>query len=233
VKKIISIIAMIAILGSILFMLTGCGAEEKEAKEEHIHNWSEANYQEPKICIDCDETEGEPLSPKFLSLGREFSKIGVTYPYKSCYEDKSKATGQATVKDVRVLPGDDYYEAKEGYEWVIATCVVEVEANPKQFQIGFDKMDYYSYDLNTVFPANTINYYGVDHQIENKTKILQNTATIMEFELGYLVPSGYDGVILIFFNDYNNMIIDYTNPDTVVTFDDIIDGDTLFFRLRQ
>ena len=230
-KKRISIIMLIAILGVIAFVLTGCGSEEPASS--HIHNWKEANYQEPKTCIDCNETEGEPLPPKFLSLGYKFSEIGVTYTYKSCYEDKSKATGQATVKDVRVTPGDDYYETKEGYEWVIATCIIEVGTNPKQFQIGIERIDYYGYDMNTVFPNYTINYYGVDHQVENKTKIIQNTATIMEFEVGYLVPSGYDGVILIFFNDYNNMIIDYTNPDTIVTFDDIIDQDTLFFHLKK
>ena len=141
--------------------------------------------------------------------------------------------GKATVKEVRVTTGDDYYEPKEDYEWVIANCIIEVEPNPKVFQIGFDKIDYYSCDLNTVFPARIANYYGVDYEVESKIKTLQSTGTVLEFETGYLVPKGYDGVILIFFNDYNNMIIDYTNPDTIVTFDDIIDEDTLFFRLKK
>jgi len=205
-----------------------CGATEGEPVP---HEWKEANYQEPKTCIECGETEGEPIPPAFLSLGFEFSEIGVTHPYKSCYDDMSESTQKATVNNVRVIDGDDYYEPKEGYEWVIANCVVEVPENPKVFEIGISKTDYYSYDLSTVFSASTINYYGVDYEIENKTRTIKNTSTILEFDAGYLVPSGYDGVILIFFNDRNNMIIDYTNPDTIVTFDDIIDGDTLFFRL--
>jgi hypothetical protein len=205
-----------------------CGAIEGEPAP---HDWQEANYQESKICMECGATEGEPIPPKFSSLGFELSEVGVVHTYKSCYEDQSDATSSATVKGVRVIPGDDYYEPKEGCEWIIATCVVEVAENPKMFQIGIERTDFYCYDLNTKFPTRTVNYYGADCEIENKTKILQSTSTIMEFEAGYLVPAGYDGVILAFFNDRNNMVIDYTNPDTVVIFDDILDGDTLFFRL--
>jgi hypothetical protein len=207
-----------------------CGETEGEPVP---HEWKEANYQEPKNCTECDATEGEAISPIFPVLGFELSEIGVAHIYKSCYEDKSDATSKATVKNVRVISGDDYYEPKEDCEWIIATCIVEVAENPKVFQIGIERTDFYCYDLNTVFPTRTVNYYGADREIENKTKMLQSTSTIMEFEVGYLVPVGYDGVMFAFFNDYNNMIIDYSNPDTVVTFEDILDGDTLFFRLKK
>ena len=230
-KRALNAIGIAVILGIAIFSLAGCAS--KEPTPSHAHNWSEANYQEPKTCTECGETEGEPIPPKFPSLGFELKEIGVTYTYKSCYEDKSDATAKTTVKDVRVTPGDDYYEPKEGCEWIIATCLVEVAKNPKVFQIGIERTDFYCYDLNTAFPTSTVNYYGADHEIENKTKMLQSTSNIMEFEVGYLVPAGYDGVILAFFNDYNNMIIDYSNPDTVATFDNILDGDTLFFRLKK
>ncbi|MCL1896469.1 MAG: hypothetical protein FWG03_07985 [Clostridiales bacterium] len=196
------------------------------------HEWIEANYQEPKTCEECGETEGEPLPPAFTSLGFELKDIGASYTYKSCYEDMSDASGEAIVTDVRVMDGDDYYDPKDGYEWVIATCAIEVPESPKVFEIGLEKTDYYSYDLGTVLPVNTVNYYGVDYEVGSKTQILENTATKMAFEIGYLVPSGYDGVIFFLFNDYNSMALDYDDPDLVVTYGDYIDGDTLFFRLR-
>ena len=174
---------------------SGCGQTEGEPLS---HEWREANYQESRICTECGEIEGEPIPPKFPALGFEFSEIGVTYPYKSCYEDLSDVTGKATVKDVRVTDGDDYYEPKEDCEWVIATCAVETAENPKVFQIGIERTDFYCYGSDTKFPVRTVNYRGTDREIENKTKILQNTSTILEFEIGYLVPVGYDGVILLF-----------------------------------
>ena len=80
--------------------------------------------------------------------------------------------------------------------------------------------------------ANTVNYYGVDHEIGEKTKVLVNTATVMEFETGYLVPIGYDGITLAFYNYYNKMIIDYSNPDIILTLGNFIDRDSLYFRLK-
>ncbi|MCL1830939.1 MAG: hypothetical protein FWG21_05870 [Oscillospiraceae bacterium] len=238
-KKVLSLLLALV---CILSLLAGCNGGGKDSSETpsktpsepaHQHEWREANYQEPKTCTECDETEGEPIPPKFSSLGFELKEIGVTYTYKSCYEDKSDATAKATVKDVRIIFSDDYYEQKEGCEWIIATCVVEVVENPKVFQIAIERTDFYCYDLNTKFPTNVVNYYGADREIEIKTKMIKSTSTIMEFEAGYLVPVGYDGVIFAFFNDYNNMIIDYSNPDTVAIFGDILDGDTLFFRLKK
>ena len=207
-----------------------CGETEGEALP---HEWCKANYQEPKICELCGETEGEPLPPLFPTLGFELKEIGAGYPYKSCFEDLSDAMGEAIVSDVRITNGDEYFEPKDGHEWVIATSAVMVPKNPKTFQIGIERFDYYSYDLSSAFPTNVVNYYGVDYEVAVKTRILENTAIKMEFEIGYLVPAGYDGVIFCFFNDYHNMVIDYNNPDTAVIFDDIIDGDTLFFRLRK
>ena len=229
------------LIAIILISLTACGNKEQSFSPDlpssdlpvHNHNWVDANYQEAKMCLECGETEGEPIPPKFISLGFKLSEIGKTYTYKSCYEDKSNATGKVNVSEVQIIEGDDYYEPKEDYEWIIAKALIEVESNPKVFQIGIERMDYYSYDLNTIIPTNTVNYYGKDYEVVKKTKILQNTATIMEFEIGYLVPKGYDGVILVFFNDYNNMIIDYENPETKAVFDDILDGDTLFFKLKK
>lgn len=197
------------------------------------HDWNEANYQQPKTCRECGEIEGEPIPAKFKSLGFELSEIGVVYTYKSCYEDKSDATSNAMVKEVHVISSDDYYESKDGYEWIIANCTIEVAANPKVFQIGIERTDFYSYDLDTKFPERTVNYYGIDYEIDIKTKIIQSTSTLMEFEVGYLVPIGYDGVIFVLFNDYNNLVIDYSNPDTNVTFGDILDKDTLFFLLTE
>ena len=207
-----------------------CGETEGEPLP---HEWIPANYQEPKICELCGETEGEPIPPVFESLGFELSDIGVKYTYKSCYkEDMSDAKGEVTVKDVRITDGDEYFELKDGYEWVIASCLVECAPNPKMFQIGLERTDYYSYDLGTALTANVVNYYGVEYEVVSKTQILESIDTKMDFEIGFLVPNGYDGVILFFFNDYNSMVLDYDDPDLVVTYGDYIDGDTLFFRLK-
>jgi len=50
-------------------------------EQPHEHVWQEANYQQPKMCIECDETEGEPLSPRFLEYGFTASEHGVWVPF--------------------------------------------------------------------------------------------------------------------------------------------------------
>ena len=96
-------VALLIVLTAVLIGLTGCGSEEKV--ESHIHDWSEENYQEPKACLECGKIEGKPIPPKFLSLERGFSEIGVPYTYKSCYEDKSDAARES------------YCKRRESYHW--------------------------------------------------------------------------------------------------------------------
>lgn len=47
----------------------------------HEHIWQDANFQQPQMCIECGETEGEPLTPRFVEYGFTISEHGVQVPY--------------------------------------------------------------------------------------------------------------------------------------------------------
>ena len=48
---------IICVSGIMMILLAGCG---------HEHQWSDATCEEPKKCVECGETEGEPLSHNWL-----------------------------------------------------------------------------------------------------------------------------------------------------------------------
>ncbi|MBR4626506.1 MAG: hypothetical protein IKO47_02155 [Ruminococcus sp.] len=116
-KALCNILAPLLIFASAV-SLTGCGSSSKCKHSE----WKEADCTTPKTCVDCGETEGEPLGhkwtdatcdkPKTCSVcdATEGEPNGHTWTEATC--DKPK-----TCKDCGATEG----KAK-GHTWVEATC---------------------------------------------------------------------------------------------------------------
>jgi hypothetical protein len=83
-----------------------------------------------------------------------------------------------------------------------------------------------------------MNYHGVDYEIESNVEFIQNEwvdnnrrgVTVINNEL--LVPVGYDGAMVVLVNQGNTN--DFRTDDgLLVAPSDLIDSDTLWFRLAQ
>lgn len=98
-----------------------CGETEGEPLG---HVLTEANYQDPAVCTVCGETAGEPLTPDSVTYDiKADMKVGYHYPYVTlCAEDPRFGTkGDLAVLDYRIIVADDTHEARDGYEWRVAT----------------------------------------------------------------------------------------------------------------
>ena len=242
------------------FTLAACGggqgdqnSEPEITEPEHEHAWTEANYQEPEICTECGETGDGPIPPGFLSSGFSLSSHNTQYDYKTAtYLDINVETiGQVTLTDVRIIEGDDKREAKEGYEWQIAQIKIELgDAAANQYGTRTRELiglDYYDFDLDDTAndfeeigsdeaeESYTVNFYGVDYEVECYSDTLRgewvgnspNAVYNLEMEYSFLVPVGYDGVLIAVYNAGN-----FTEGADEVPLEDLLDQDTLWFRLK-
>lgn len=187
-----------------------CGETEGEALG---HTLTGANYQDAAVCTVCGETVGEPLTPDFVTYGITTGmEVGVHYDYETiCYMDTGiKTVGDLVVLDYSVIDFDDTHEAKEGYEWRVATFQAlfsDENAQRYGYQPAYCREDYYNIRLNddsAVFDDDgnatfTVNYHGEDMECAYRNDILSNewrdlTANFT-FRVSYQVPVGYDGCV--------------------------------------
>lgn len=219
-------------------------SESEPSEPECEHDWTEANYQAPKTCTLCGETEGSPLTPAFEENGYTINMdVGTAYDYTTlCYDNPSvSTTGKVTITDYKVIESDETHEAKEGYEWRVFNAYVEFgDDNALEYGRMFRAVetDYYSgefYDFytNTEFYAEsdddvfTINYNGETSECMARSEKLESgwkeSVDVYSFEHSVLVPVGYDGYVIAFYNATHGTEIDVLA--------DIVDEGTLFFRL--
>ncbi|MBR5125524.1 MAG: hypothetical protein IKU68_02190 [Oscillospiraceae bacterium] len=142
----------------------------------HVHVWQEADCETAKTCIDCSETEGEPLGhtsteanyqdasvctvcgavtgevlqPDMEKYGiTEFMEPGTVYPYTTELGEGDVLTvGEVEVLSYEVFPSSEEYPAKEGYEWRVAT-----------FRMSFFGYMAYRYGVDTEY--NIEDYYNI------------------------------------------------------------------------
>lgn len=203
-----------------------CGETEGKPLE---HTLTEANYQQAAICEVCGETVGEPLTPYFVEnkIKGQFMESGKTYDYVTVCDRNGdsnlKTVGQATVTDYQTFVSDDTHEEKAGFEWKTGTVQIVFSddiAHTYGMDVQVGGSDYYT--------NGTVNYNGQDYTDECMSDF--NSEWVGGWETGsvtykltfeYLLPVGYDGIILVFYN-----------PSEITTgnISELTD-DTLFFRL--
>lgn len=214
-----------------------CGETEGNPLE---HTLTEANYQQAATCEVCGESVGEPLQADFEKFGIECNaELDTPYPFViPCYNTTEyTTTGKITFSDYEVFESDDTHDALEGYEWrAITTTIIFDDENSYNYGYsGFTTLsdDYYnSYDsTDDTYDENTINYNGTDYtDVKTESEVLQNgwTDDIFTYQdrIYFRVPKGYDGKVITVIR-YNSATWDDDAPIT-----DIIDDDTVFFRLK-
>ena len=224
--------------------------ERKGEPLEHI--WTEANFQEPSICELCGETDGTPVEPGFIRHGlRINTTAGRPYVYKTITnQDPDKTTlGEATLLYIDIFESDTDYPEKSGYEYILAHLMItfgDENARESGFRYMTGQLDYFDFDPNESAVAHDdlpdsdvpdfkianrkINFFDVDYEYFIKYTQVENVwvgdTSYIVLEYTFLVPVGYDGMVVYLSNAAN-----FTEADNRVLSDNF-DNDTLFFRLR-
>ena len=216
------------------------------------HEWTAANYQEASVCLNCGEIGAEPLEPKFLShgyrinttAGRPFELKTITNP-----DPVVAVTGLATLLYIDIFESDPGFPAKTGYEYILSRFMVTFDdenalANGFQYMTG--QLDYFVFDPeeraiiheelrdsnieNFKIASRKLNYFGEEYEYYVKysqvqSELIDETWYVV-FEYVFLVPAGYDGIIV-----YVSSAATWTSASNRVLADNF-NRDTLFFRLR-
>ncbi len=216
---------------------SACGETEGEALE---HILTEANYQQAATCEVCGESVGEPLQADFEKFGLECNaELDTAYPFViPCYDTTEYTTaGKITFSDYEVFESDDTHDALEGYEWraITRTIIFDDENAYNYGYSGFALLseDYYKCSDSTddTYNENTLNYNGTDYNdCKTESEVLQDgwndDIFTRQIRVFFRVPKGYDGKVVTVVR-YNSATWD---DDALIT--DIIDDDTVFFRLK-
>jgi hypothetical protein len=217
------------------------------------HVWTVENYQEASQCVMCGETNGEPLEPLFsrhglrvnTTAGRAFKYMTITNP-----EPEEPTVGIASLLYIDFFESDTDYPAKDGYEYIVARFMITFEednAREHGFQFMTGQLDFFGFDPNEAaighedlrdsdidgfkVASRTLNYFGEDFEYFIRYRLILSELVgdiwYVVFEYAFLVPAGYDGIIVYISNAKN------WSESTSRVISDNFDYDTLFFRLRR
>jgi len=202
------------------------------------------------FCLLCFKDEGDPLTPGFVEHGMKADKKPATaYPYVTIgFDQPEKTIGEVTLKEVSVTDSFKDNAALDGYEFLSANFVVTFSDSVAQSNGArwtYSNLDFYTFDpaaaivyysdlKDSEIPGFTvgskpINYYGIDWDIHisfDANSAWSGNSLNLTLNYTFMVPVDYDGVIITFTN--SALILDKDNLKT----GDLLDDDSLFFRLR-
>ncbi len=159
-------------------LLAGCSAAP-QVTPSAAHRFVQANYQTPKTCTECGLTEGEPLTPDFVSYEIALNEGDAVW-------EKTDTGYRATLvfaeqdEDITVIPGiEDYYDIKLRDHTEIAPA----DEGWYEYQVFFEgKRQTVRYRITTEFSGWQQGEGG-----------MENVCTVTwEWE----TPAGYDGLVL-------------------------------------
>jgi len=207
-----------------------------------------------ELVLDHNATESESLPVKFFDSELILSELDVRNPVvKTSWQDYNKdIIGDIIVFDLNIIESNDELDEKEGYEWITVKygMIINCLDNdlPQDIQIPrFTIIDYYNFDLNkelntclNFYNSNLriIDYYGIEHEINWISEILVSESVTMNsftqlIQISIHAPIGYDGLILTIYDSINNSLQYDDSIDGKINFSNIIDSNTLFFRLSR
>ena len=220
--------------------------------ETNGHIWVDANYQAPKTCSVCGETEGGALLADFEAHGLpiNITQLDTEYDYltSSANDPELKTWGKLSITDYRVFDGDEKHPALEGYEWHTVSVKIRFDDNVALYKgmsfhdsienyydiEGWDATQTYLEEENMIRYGCTVN--GTDYTqclykrdntewsgwIDNPETGISECS--VTFDQYIRIPVGYDGVVF----GYYDGGVDWGEGQYIY---DIADGNTLFFRL--
>lgn len=178
------------------------------------HSWQAANYQDPELCSVCGARQGEAVKGSFERAGLRCNmQQGREYDYvTNCAADRSRQTvGKAQIEGYAVFDADNTHEKREGYQWqTVKLSVLFGDENARRFgpRYGLAVEDYYDSELlelsmkpedggagsySVSFHGDT---YKVSYQITVDWSKTEDGASLMEAELTFSAPKGYDGIVI-------------------------------------
>jgi hypothetical protein len=165
-------------------------------------------------------------------------------------EAEEPTVGIASLLYIDFFESDTDYPEKDGYEYIVARFMITFEEenalehgflfmagqldffgfNPNEAAIGHENLGNSNIDGFKV--ANrTLNYFGEDFEYFIRYSLILSELVgdiwYVVFEYAFLVPAGYDGII-VYISNANNW-----SEATRRVISDNFDDDTLFFRLRR
>lgn len=178
------------------------------------HQWKAANYQAPETCSVCGAAQGSALTPDFVTYGiKADMAVDGHYEYETLRDlySGAKNVGDLTVLDYNIFSSDATHEAKDGYEWRVATFQIFFP-NRHSYTWISNREGYYDIKLSddssdTSHPDNktsitsfTVNYYGEDMEGFYRREVLINgrvedDASMVTERVSFQVPVGYDGCV--------------------------------------
>lgn len=225
-------------------------------EKSHTHHWADADYQQPRHCTSCGETDGEKLSPGFEDHGLRCTlKVGEPAVYVAlCKNGNSILTeGELLIDDFGpVDAGGTDLPAADGYSWYRVSMQVRFsDANAKKYGWSVEPCteDYYSIELNDIIeevtqwedgstPEHYVKRYsvlwnGTEYSdclrwAENGNSGWNNGVCVFHEDAYWRIPTGYDGAVYGFINRAN-LPDGYWEAGAHIY--DYADADSLFFRL--
>ncbi len=159
--------------------LVGCQAHPTTVLPAHTHRFIQANYQSPKTCTECGITQGEPLTPDFITYNIDLQEGDAVWEKTEKGYRATLVFAQQTQK-ITVIPGlEDYYDIRLRDH----TEMVLEEDGWYAYQVFFNgKRQTVRYRIRTDFSG-----------WQEGDKGMENTCTVdWEWE----APDGYDGLVL-------------------------------------
>lgn len=164
---------------ALCLLLVGCSVAPSTTSFEPSHHFVQAHYQAPKTCTECGLTEGEPLTPDFVTYE-------ITLNEGDAVWEKTETGYQATLvfaeqsEAITVIPGmEDYYDIKLRDHTEIALA----EDGWYEYQVLFEG------ERQTVRYRITTEFSGWHEGADG----MENICTVTwEWE----APDGYDGIVL-------------------------------------
>lgn len=205
---------------------------EEEAKCEH--DFIEANYQEPKTCSICGETEGEKLeaykekeaSNSKHVLSEDAGKV--IDMEVVCRNDSSKTSVlKVWMENVNRFDSDEKHQAQEGYEWISADVYWACGDDNSAYGVGIGNV-YDDYYIENDFEGDTYtaNWHGEDFDKckQEEEEIVYERGKDLSDKFGwsdctlcgirhfFLIPKDYDGVT-VGLADYNAYVVNESFDD--------------------
>jgi hypothetical protein len=257
-RKTISIMLALALCVCFGIGLSSCASDSapqepavQASGPECEHVWTLASFQEPKTCNECGETDGRPLAAFFEEKGYQTNMaLGQAKDYVTIghLDPNPPVVGQTTVLSFDVIDGNEEYEAKEGYEWqIIRSNTFVDDDNNRVYGIRTRGVmaDYYTGELYIISDPEdpsldfSVNFDGVDYECRMIYQSLLSEWTENwyyyeeEGEMAVLAPKGYDGIVSIQYNAKSGSYEPFELATVTTDIQDIVDSDTLFFRLKK
>jgi len=214
------------------------------------HEPTEANFQDRAYCTLCGDILGDVLEPNFSALGFSINTIlGRSFDFQTVtfLDSEVETVGSAVLLFVNVFEYESGFPQVDGYEYVRARLMMTFD-DESAAELGYryilGHVDFYNMNLDDpALPINllsesgipgfmisnrTLNFHGVEREYFVKYDEIMTTwedgSAVAIRELTFLIPTGYNGIIL-----YLSSAANWADDDRVIG--DNINESTLFFRL--